>query len=138
MSFRWPEQLHVRLYGIRHQLSVVWQRTLDEDGTLQGFACQVLPDCHGRHFQLTQTGLLTTSSRTDLVRLMQWQFAGALECGSKYGALPLGIRVQVSLPAMLLCLHTSELMACLQKGLVYLRWRPQGHWVRPVTLPSAS
>ncbi|EPC4333807.1 hypothetical protein ACRZTK_004410 [Enterobacter asburiae] len=116
MDFRWPEQLQVRLYGIRHQLSVVWPQTVDEDGMLQGFACQVQPDCHGRHFQLTQTRLLAAATRTDLVRLMQWQFSGAREYGRKYGALPLGIRVQVSLPAMQLCLHTSELMACLQKG----------------------
>lgn len=116
MTFHWPEQLSVRLHGIRHLLSVSPCRTVDENGVLRGLAYRVQPDCHSRHPPLTPAALLAAATRTDMVRLMLWQFSAALALARAYDGLTLGIRVQVSTPVMQLCLKTAELMACLRDG----------------------
>lgn len=117
MTCFWPELLPVRFHGVRLMLSLSLYRTVDEDGVLRGFACHVQPQCSSRYPGLSTAGLSGALTRTDLVRLMLWEFTAALSCVQKYDELALGIRVQISTPQMQLCLKTAELMACLRDGL---------------------
>ena len=57
---------------------------------------------------------MSYATRTDRIRLMLWQLSAVMYDIHKYGVLPLGIRIQVSIPLIQLCLETTELLSCLQ------------------------
>lgn len=113
MGFHWPERLPVRVSGVRYTLSLTSENTVDESMSLCGMASRLQGMANGRHPVQAGEDVLAGASRTDLVRLMLWQFSHLQrEVGA--APLPLGIRVQASLPVMHLCLQTTELMTGLK------------------------